>query len=84
MAGVMAAYFAIRQLELWVPFPFDYRKRFDVSCKGVPPATVAEWTLQGAGNRDFYDGRSWQALWAATIYSIMRLQCRSSMATTYL
>lgn len=23
---------------------------------GVPPATVAEWTLQGDGNRDFYDG----------------------------
>ncbi|KIP07773.1 hypothetical protein PHLGIDRAFT_511222 [Phlebiopsis gigantea 11061_1 CR5-6] len=22
---------------------------------GVPPATVAEWTLQGDGNRDFYD-----------------------------
>ncbi|KAG8770011.1 hypothetical protein FRC12_004572 [Ceratobasidium sp. 428] len=25
---------------------------------GVPPATVAEWTLQGDGNRDFYDGNS--------------------------
>lgn len=24
---------------------------------GVPPATVAEWTLSGDGNRDFYDGR---------------------------
>ena len=24
--------------------------------QGVPPATVAEWTLQGDGNRDFYDG----------------------------
>jgi hypothetical protein len=23
---------------------------------GVPPATVAEWTLQGDGNQDFYDG----------------------------
>jgi len=23
---------------------------------GVPPATVAEWTLQGDGNKDFYDG----------------------------
>lgn len=26
------------------------------SPQGVPPATVAEWTLQGDGNRDFYDG----------------------------
>jgi len=25
-------------------------------CQGVPPATVAEFTLQGDGNRDFYDG----------------------------
>jgi hypothetical protein len=25
---------------------------------GVPPATVAEWTLQGDGNKDFYDGPS--------------------------
>jgi hypothetical protein len=24
--------------------------------QGVPPATVAEWTLQGNGNNDFYDG----------------------------
>lgn len=24
--------------------------------KGVPPVTVAEWTLQGDGNVDFYDG----------------------------
>lgn len=24
--------------------------------QGVPPATVAEWTLEGDGNRDFYDG----------------------------
>ena len=24
--------------------------------QGVPPATVAEWTLQGDGNKDFYDG----------------------------
>ncbi len=24
--------------------------------QGVPPATVAEWTLQGDGYRDFYDG----------------------------
>ena len=24
--------------------------------QGVPPATVAEWTLQGSGNQDFYDG----------------------------
>ena len=24
--------------------------------QGVPPATVAEWTLQGDGNLDFYDG----------------------------
>lgn len=24
--------------------------------KGVPPVTVAEWTLQGDGNLDFYDG----------------------------
>lgn len=24
--------------------------------KGVPPATVAEFTLQGDGNQDFYDG----------------------------
>ncbi|TFK31468.1 thaumatin [Crucibulum laeve] len=23
---------------------------------GVPPASLAEWTLQGDGNRDFYDG----------------------------
>ncbi|KAF8964742.1 thaumatin [Flammula alnicola] len=23
---------------------------------GVPPATVAEWTLQGDGNLDYYDG----------------------------
>jgi hypothetical protein len=23
--------------------------------QGVPPATLAEWTLQGDGNRDFYD-----------------------------
>lgn len=23
---------------------------------GVPPATLAEWTLQGDGNEDFYDG----------------------------
>lgn len=23
---------------------------------GVPPASVAEWTLQGSGNLDFYDG----------------------------
>lgn len=29
----------------------------DVLClKGVPPVTVAEWTLQGDGNLDFYDG----------------------------
>ena len=26
--------------------------------QGVPPATVAEWTLQGSGNQDFYDGAS--------------------------
>lgn len=25
--------------------------------QGVPPASVAEWTLQGDGNRDFYDGK---------------------------
>ncbi|KAH0581025.1 hypothetical protein H2248_012168 [Termitomyces sp. 'cryptogamus'] len=25
---------------------------------GVPPATVAEFTLQGDGNRDFYDGNN--------------------------
>ena len=24
--------------------------------QGVPPATVAEFTLQGDGNKDFYDG----------------------------
>jgi hypothetical protein len=24
--------------------------------QGVPPATVAEFTLTGDGNRDFYDG----------------------------
>jgi hypothetical protein len=23
--------------------------------QGVPPATLAEWTLSGDGNRDFYD-----------------------------
>ena len=26
--------------------------------KGVPPVTLAEWTLDGDGNRDFYDGES--------------------------
>jgi hypothetical protein len=26
------------------------------AAQGVPPATVAEWTLQGDGNKDFYDG----------------------------
>jgi hypothetical protein len=25
--------------------------------KGVPPATLAEFTLVGAGNEDYYDGR---------------------------
>lgn len=24
--------------------------------KGVPPVTVAEWTLQGDNNLDYYDG----------------------------
>jgi hypothetical protein len=24
--------------------------------KGVPPATVAEWTLEGDGFKDYYDG----------------------------
>ena len=27
-----------------------------MSLKGVPPVTVAEWTLQGDGNLGFYDG----------------------------
>lgn len=29
----------------------------DIIPQGVPPATVAEWTLQADGNRDFYDGK---------------------------
>jgi hypothetical protein len=28
--------------------------------QGAPPATVAEWTLEGSGNLDFYDG-AWGA-----------------------
>ena len=28
---------------------------YDVK-QGVPPVTVAEWTLQGDQNQDFYDG----------------------------
>ena len=24
--------------------------------QGVPPVTLAEWTLQGDGGKDFYDG----------------------------
>jgi len=32
--------------------------------QGVPPATVAEWTLQGDGNLDFYDGA-----WAVSLQS---------------
>lgn len=44
--------------------------------QGVPPATVAEFTFEGDGNQDFYDGmcpelhgrtpkhdRVWQSLW---------------------
>lgn len=26
--------------------------------QGVPPVSLAEWTLQGDGGRDFYDGLS--------------------------
>lgn len=26
----------------------------------MPPATVAEWTLEADGNRDFYDGKCLQ------------------------
>ncbi len=39
-------------LSPFPPFPF-----FALGVmQGVPPATVAEWTLQGNGNNDFYDG----------------------------
>ena len=38
--------------------------------QGVPPATVAEWTLDGDGNRDFYDGN-------------MQPLCRLSAFTDY-
>lgn len=30
--------------------------------QGVPPATVAEFTLQASGNQDFYDGESSMSL----------------------
>ena len=39
------------------PFPFHSSPHsFPVGMQGTPPATVAEWTLQGNGSNDFYDG----------------------------
>jgi hypothetical protein len=32
---------------------------------GVPPATLAEFKFNGAGNKDFYDGMS--ATWFAAV-----------------
>ena len=32
---------------------------------GVPPASVAEWTLSGDGNRDFYDSEWLRAVLVA-------------------
>ena len=71
MAVVMADYNAILTLVPCV-FPLQYSRTpnsliLSVSLslspllplgamQGVPPATVAEWTLQGNGSQDFYDG----------------------------
>lgn len=35
---------------------FQLRGYLEQWIKGVPPASVAEWTLQGDEFRDFYDG----------------------------
>lgn len=46
---------------------------------GVPPASVAEWTLQGAGNKDFYDGLSLSLQSLLMLIGIILLQFLSSM-----
>ena len=56
-AGVMEDLNVILIQELCVLFEYMCQTRTQ-SSQGVPPATVAEWTLQGSGNFDYYDGAS--------------------------
>lgn len=51
--------------------------------QGVPPATVAEFALQGDGNLDYYDGTSSRARsYPVQIINARTLQSPSSTATT--
>ena len=58
MVAAMAASFVIliRMAPLCIPATLgSLTDKLFYSGTGVPPATVAEWTLQGAGNLDYYD-----------------------------
>jgi hypothetical protein len=48
--------FAYTQLTHTLCLPFPLSPPSPGAMQGVPPATVAEWTLQSNGSQDFYDG----------------------------
>ena len=77
MAGATAGCYVILPQGRWVHFMLsDIPHSYPRYLKGVPPATVAEWTLQGDRNRDFYDGKvvcMYRLLTIlTTIYSVAR------------
>ena len=48
----------ILTLGLYSYFPSLIVRSLNVPIQGVPPVTVAEWTLEGDGFQDWYDGES--------------------------
>ena len=76
MAGAMVVWNVTPTLALYAIPSFKTYKIIK-KLQGVPPATVAEWTLQGDGNKDFYDGKFFFAssshlTWLITAISLTR------------
>lgn len=44
---------AVRHSKLGLPWSLRFHELF---MQGVPPATLAEWTLSGGNGNDYYDG----------------------------